>query len=395
MRAALLAALGLLSAVSGIQAQQPRLPRIGRDWIGVVYPKAFYTPSNEVTFGLYLAEIRVPGFADDLAPPYRAALSLDGEISTTGSHKLQLDARLPNFARGWRFLLSVATERAARFNYFGIGNNTEYDNDNVNDAQPFFYRADFKQTFARGEVQRRIVSGLRILGGFHVERWSFDPLEGPSVLANDQATGVAPTAGASVLETTWRIGLVFDTRDEEVTPYSGVLLQAIYGAADSTVAGDVSFTRGTVSATGYLGIGGRLVLAGRVLGQNTSGSPQLGSLFLVDVSDNAFTALGGAQSHRALRTNRFIGEDLLLGNVEARYSLIGPVHSAAGAHVLLFLDVGRVFSGTEEFELTFDDMQVGGGAGLFVTLGRTALLGGTVGIGDEGVRILGHTKWSF
>ncbi len=384
----------LAAMASPGQAQIPDLPTLGPGWTDIAYPKVFYTPRDGFIFGLYYAQIRQLSYEDFFAPqPFRGNLSLDAHITTSGSKGVTLSARFPKMVDGWRFGLTLEAVRRARENYFGIGNDAEYDAANVTDAQPHFYRSDNRRLTARGEIQRRIVGGLRLLAGFHAEQWRIDTLPGASRLALDRAGAIDPTIGRSTGDVAARIGLVFDTRNDEVAPRRGVRVEAIVGAADSTVAGDVSYTRTTASAAGYLPVGTRLVVAGRVLGQTMSGAPPLGSFYLIEASDQPVFGLGGAQSHRALFRRRLLDADKLLASLDVRYDLAG-VPTLFAVTLLGFLDAGRVFP-AKELSLTTEDLQVGGGLGLFLKLFRSGILGGTVGIGPDGVTVHGHTAWTY
>lgn len=394
MRAAATLALALAVAAGSLHAQFPQLPPLGRGWIDVSYPKLFYAGSDGVTFGLYAGQILPLTFDEYFSPPpYRAALTLNGEISTSGSKSLRLDARLPQAADGWRFVISLAGQRSARERYFGIGNQSVYDSANETDAQPHFYRSDRIRLYARGEVQRRIVGPVRLLAGFHAERWKVDTLPGPSQLAIDRNAGAVPSIGRYTGEISVRIGLVVDTRDNEVAPSRGVLVQGIYGVADSSVAGSLSYTRATVSAAGYLPLGQRVIVSGRLVGQSMGGNPGVGTLYLMEASDQPYRGLGGARSHRALRTNRLLGEDKLLANFDVRFTLYDSP-TILRVSLLGFLDAGRVFQ-DEDFRLTTDDLQVGAGGGLFIHMFRNAILGFTVGGGAEGAVAKFHSVWTY
>ncbi len=381
---------GLALVATTGTAQLPRLPTLGPNWIAAGYPKLFYTGRNGLTGGLYFEQVRPLGFEDWTdPPPYRAKLSLDGELSTSGSKQLRAEARLLNIVPGWRFVLSFDAQRLARDNYFGIGNDTEFEGDSVFSGQDHFYRSDVRRLFVRGEVQRKIVSGLRLLAGIRAEGWRIDTLSGTSVLARDGN----PIVGVNTAEMTARFGVVFDTRDDEITPSSGVFLQAILGIADSSVAGDVSYTRKTLSAAAYLPASDDVTVAGRLVGQSMTGSPPLGSLHLIDSSDRPYSGLGGPGSHRSLSPNRFLAGDKLIANVDLRYRMVGE-RQVASVSLLAFVDAGRVFD-SGDFRITADDLHVGGGAGLMATIGRAGVLGLTVGVGEDGVRPQGHARWTF
>ncbi len=392
----LLVPLALLVTGSPSAAQIPDLPTLGASWTDVGYPKLFYTPRNGLSVGLHYAQVRPPGFDDwDAPPPYRAALSVDGQLSTSGSKKLTLAARFPSFFPGWRVGLVFEAERDARQNYFGIGNRSAFDSDLINDAQPHFYQSDHRRTFLRGEIQRRLAGGLRLLAGFHVERWRLDTLDGASRLARDRADQVNPYIDVSVSDVSARFGLVFDTRDDEIQTHRGVNVEIVVAAADSQVAGDVTYRRVFAAASGYLPLGDRFVVAARVIGQAMTGAPPLGSYYLIEAGTDPFDALGGARSHRGLQEHRFLGEDKLFGNLEARYAVAGD-RQVGGVVLVGFLDVGRVFQpGEDDFRLTLRGHHVGGGLGPMLNIGRTGVLGATLGLGPDGVIVHAHTRWAF
>ena len=122
MRSRLLSIAAFLTIGGSSSAQTiVDLPTLGSSWTDVGYPKIYWTPTNGASFGLYYAQVRPPGYDDwDDPPPYRASIALDGEIATSGSHRLGLEFKLPNSLPGWRFDLRLWTIRHARQNYFGI-----------------------------------------------------------------------------------------------------------------------------------------------------------------------------------------------------------------------------------------------------------------------------------
>lgn len=363
-------------------------------WYDVLYPKIFYTPTDGFTAGAYFAVIQPLRSRDfDSPPPYRMSFSLDGQVSTSGSRFLKLDVRAPGLANGWRFSGRFMTRRRAKDNYFGLGNATTFDSDNVTDAQPDFYRAVRTRYVARTEVERDLIGGLRALAGFNIERWKITPPSGASLLAIDLANGVDPTIGLSTNDVSARFGLVFDSRDDEVAAGRGILIEAVVGVADADVAGDLTYTRTTISARGFFTASPRLQFGGRVVGQVMGGTPRFGSYYVVDGGDRFYNGLGGSSSHRGLRTNRFLGRHKLFANLDARYALLA-IPTLYRLSWMGFLDVGRVFE-QEDFRLTTDDLKVGGGTGLFFQLGRAAVLGMTVGLGPDGVDTQAHTRWTF
>ncbi len=374
------------------QEAEPVLPRY--TWLDVAYPKLFYTFQDGLTAGGYLALISPLGFRDyDRPPAYRAAFSLSGQISSSGSRELVLEARLPELFRSWRLVGTLSARRRSRENYFGIGNDAAYDSRNVTAGQQHYYRSLQVRWTARTEVQRQVLGGLRLLAGFHAEQWRVDTLSGPSRLRIDALAGADPAIGRSVSDVSLRAGAVFDTRDSETAPHRGVLLELIYAKTASWLGSEVDYTRTTASAAGYIPIGELLVVAARVVGQKMGGSPVLGTYYLVEASDRPYEGLGGPASHRALFEHRLLGRHKLFANLDLRYDLYA-VPTLARLTLVGFLDAGRVFEG-EAFRLTTEGIKVGGGGGVFFQFGRAGILGSTLGYGPDGFTLQAHTRWTY
>ena len=397
MRRALLTVSALVTVAGPASAQRilPDLPTLGSSWTDIGYPKAYWTPTNGLSFGIYYSQVRPPGYDDwDAPPPYRANISLDAEISTSGTYHVGLDFKFPNFFPGWRFDLRLWTLRNARQNYFGIGNSTIYESDKVTDDQPHYYRMDRRRLFIRGTAQRHIIGGLRALAGFHIERWKLDTLSGTTLLGDQVQAGIAPLVGAPIWQPSLRLGLVLDTRNDEVTPHRGMLIEALFDVADSNVVGDVSFNRFTVSAAAYHSLlEEKLVLGARIVGQSINGSPPAGTYFTIEASERAFGGLGGSLSHRALYTDRFLAQDKLFGNFDARYMISGAPQIGT-VSLLGFVDVGRVFQPPDD-EFTLKGLHVGGGLGPILTIGRNGIIGMTFAWGPDKLIVQTHTRWSF
>lgn len=381
----------LALAASPAGAQLPAIFPAGSPWKDLFYPKLFWTPREGLAVGGYYGITRPTTYADQTAAPFRTLIALDGQISTSGSRFILLDAWAPAITPGWRFHLTLALKHWMREPYFGVGNATTTDSGSIA-GKDLYYRIERVRNYARGDVQRQIVGPLRLLVGFHWEHWFLDTLQTRSQLTVDRATGAVDRIGVGTDDVSARIGLVFDTRDREAATQRGVLVEAIHSRADEDVLGDVTYSRTSVSARGFVSLGERWGFAGRVAGQSMGGSPPLGSRFMIEESDREYSGLGGPDSHRALFWNRFVDGDVLFGNLEVRYALI-PYFLRTVA--VGFVDVGRVFA-PGEFTLTTDDLKVGGGAGILVHFGsETAVLGFSTAYGPDGFNLLAHYRWPF
>lgn len=394
MRAVCLVLLAWLS-VPSISFAQDLDDDLGAEsyWIDVFYPKLLYTARDGFGFGAHAALQQPLRFdAWDKPYPYHASLAFDVLATTNGSHGAALVFSAPGLSDGWRFAAEASAWRWARDPYHGLGNASRFDKANRIGA-PRFYRAQHDRFRLRGEAQRRLVGPLRFLAGFGIDRARLAPLAGPSVLASDIRAGQDPTLGSFATDAGVRVGLVVDTRNDEAAPERGLLAEAIFGAADASVAGDMSYTRTTVSIRGYVPVTPRFQLAGRLLGQGMTGTPRTTALYLIEESDRTATGLGGARSLRIVRDNRYLGRNKLLGNLEARVLLFG-LPQVYRLTAVAFVDGGRVFE-PDAFRVTFNGWHVGGGGGLFLQIGRSAIIGGTAGVGPDGVALNFHTLWPF
>jgi hypothetical protein len=372
-------------------AQLPAIFPAGSVWKDLFYPKLFWTTREGLTAGAYFGVALPARYADRTPAPHRLLLALDGQISTSGSRYLELDAWAPALTDAWRFHLTLALKHWMREPYFGLGNGTAADSGDIGGGDRY-YRIEHVRNYARGDVQRRIVGPVRLLLGFHLERWFIDTLLTRSALGAELAAGGLDRVAVGTTDASLRIGIVLDTRDREAVPQRGLLIEAIHTRADADVLGDVTYSRTSGSARGYLSFGERWGLAGRVAGRTMGGTPPLGSRFMIEESDREYSGLGGPESHRGVFWNRFVDADLLLGNAEVRYALI-PYFLRTVA--IGFVDVGRVFP-PGEFAVTTDDLQVGGGLGLLVHfVSETAVLGFTTALGPDGLTLLAHYEWSF
>jgi hypothetical protein len=388
-----LVALAAVIALRG-EAQVPELPTITESWNEVSYPKILWSPRNGFSIGLYYGQVEPMGYDDFNAPQrYHGAISVDGQISSSGRKDLAVEGRFPKLVEGWRFYALFNAYRHPRDLYFGVGNETTYSRDSITPAREEFYDADRRTTRFRGEVQRTVVGPLRALAGFNVQRWRIELPDGPSVLGRDHAAGLVPTVGTSVDDVHFRVGVVLDTRDDEVAPRRGFVLEAIHGVADSSFMGSASYTRTTGVAAGYVPVGDRTVVAARVVGQRMGGDPPFASWYLIEASDDPYEGLGGENSHRAFANLRFAGRHKLFGNLDVRYDVL-RIESLLQVSLVGFVDAGRVFEG-EDFRITGDGMHVGGGAGLFLRWGRTGVIGATGGIGADGLVFHVNTRWAY
>lgn len=370
--------LGTLGSVPTLAAQ--------RYWRGNLYPYVYLTTIDGLWGAVHAGRYSPVGFATR-PEPNRAAVALDGGASTQGSYAVVADAQAPAWWDGWRVSLTLSTARANRLGYYGIGNDTRYFPDSVTALGAYYYRVSRTTTTVRATVQRRVAGPLRALLGGTFQHSGFRALPGESVFRRDLASGAVDPGTVPFDDKVVRAGVVFDTRDHEVDPHSGLFVEVLF-------AGGSGYTRTTASARVQVQPFEMLVLAGRLAAEGTGGTPPLAADLEMESSDRPFVAVGGYRSLRGYHDGRFTGRGKLLGGVEARYALVS-IPSAVELKVVAFVDAGRVFAPGEPFRLTSAGLHASGGGEVALRLLRNSLVAVGYGRGRDGGQLLFGTTWSY
>lgn len=375
---AFLTGAALASLTATLAGQEPR----GSGWKDSFYP-AFATLSNDSPiFILHFEERNALSFYDRV--PYSGQLAVDVGANTAGTREAVVSFRAPLLWKNWRVAAVASATRLVRFGYYGLGNDTRFDPDSVRDAQPFWYRARRTRYLGSGEVSRRITGPLWIAGAVTLEHTNLSDLPLPSLFRTDLGTN-----NVSDTDLRGRMTLVIDTRDNEFNTTKGVFAEA---SVTRGSAGD-GYTRYTGILRGYYPIREGTVVAARVLGSGITGTPGLNTRYEIPVWENELQALGGVYSNRGLDFQRFVGKDVLLGNLEVRHDLLNLNY--LGAFTLIgFVDAGRVFEQTP-FKLTTEDMKVGYGGGLALRLLSFTIWTFNFAGGPDGFKFSIGSGWMF
>lgn len=206
--------------------------------------------------------------------------------------------------------------------YHGLGNDTRAGV--ARDSSRLHHeRAAFSPSllFLRGPLQLRVSTQLRR---------SVTDTTGTSLLAEEQpyGTGTFVQVGASV-------GVSIDTRDDDVAPAHGLRASADFSYTPALFSVDRgSFAAVDAALAAFVSTPGER----HTMAVRTSGRKLFGEF---PIQDAAF--LGGPESLRGFRINRFAGEASALGSVELR-SRVGGVQLLFPDEVglLAFADAGRV-----------------------------------------------------
>ena len=315
-----------------------------------------------------------------------ASATLDAGITGRGSRFVTAVFRAPGLWKKWRLGAIASADRQARYGYYGIGNNTTFDKDLVDDAHPFLYR--LRRTRYRGAADvTRIVRGpFMVAFRVDLEQVRFTSLPGSSRFTDDVPSGELEENDAA-----GRLALVYDTRDNEYNTHQGVLLEA--GTQVGSGGPGNGYTRQYGIFRGWLQVREGTVVAARVAASGMGGNPTLNARFTLPAWENTVPVLGGEYSHRSFDTGRFSGKGTLFGNLEVRHDLLS-LGDLGGITLIAFTDVGRVFE-TERFRFTTTDMKAGGGGGFALRILRSGILEFNFAGGPDGFNYSIGSGWTF
>jgi len=357
-----------------------------RYWKDTLYPFVYYTQIDKFWFGGYYAKYSPIGYIDQ-PERYNASFSFTAAASTVGSYRVLLLADMPAWWDGWRVTAAAFAVRFNRLGYFGLGNGTSWVKDSVSAANPYFYAVSRQTQQIRTTVQRRVVGHLRVLAGTVFEHTDYRTLPGDNIFRRELADSNLTDAQIGYLDFVGRVGVVFDSRDNELDPHRGVFLEALYGGGEE-------YSRLTAHARAFVQPIEPLTIAGHVGIESMPGDPPLAPMTEMESSQGPFVAVGGYYSLRGYYDGRFAGPGKLLGGIEARYALLWAP-SILELKVVAFYDAARVFGPGETVRLTTQGLHHGAGGELALRFGRNTLITGGVGFGTEGSQFLFGTTWSF
>jgi surface antigen Omp85-like protein len=315
---------------------------------------------------------------------YTAAFNADAGIAPKGSRYASASFRAPEYWTGWRLVVQATAERQARLGYFGLGNNTVFDNDADTPEMPFLYRMRRTRYRVTAEVTRQIKGRLQVALLTAYTRARFSALPGPSTFRTD-----FPSGDFTQHDVSGRLALIYDTRDNEYNTHQGLLLEA---GTQAGTGGD-NYTRQYAILRGYLQVREGTVLAARLAGAGMGGTSSLDARFALPGWEKEVPVLGGQYSHRGIDYGRLTGRGVLFGNFEVRHDVL-PFGDLGAITLVAFMDAGRVFEG-EGFKLTTKDMKVGGGGAIALRILRSTILQFNFGGGPDGFSFSVGNGWMF
>ncbi len=376
MRTRILAGLLALAAVQ-VHAQVPAAPPTGHSVTGL--PALNFDADEGFGYG---AILQYYDYGDGSVAPYRFSLQPTLFLTTRGRRDATLFLDAPHLlSNGWRLGAQLAREQQLTAPYYGVGNATVAPATASTGANPYYFR--FGRTVLRANADLQHQLGVSALRGFvgagarqaDVHTVPYD--SGTTLLAKETGQRSLPTVNTRYA----RVGLVWDTRDQEIGPHSGNWSELLVQRAGRVLGGDQVFTRITGSVRQYVPLASRLTFAERVVMQTVHGTPAISEMFAVQSSFRDDEILGGASSLRGIPKNRYVGKGVAFSNSELRWTAASFGVRGTPSQLVLsgFGDVGRVWAEGLDVSDLVTDLHVGYGGGARLALGPTFVIALDVG----------------
>ena len=244
----------------------------------------------------------------------------------------------------------------------------------------------------------------RIMGGYEIQHLSYKTFEGTDAEAIDPANGQSVKApnGTSLLRRDFQQGLIsgldggwvsilqtaliYDTRDFEPDPTRGYYLEIANEFSNPIIGSQFNFDKLFIQGRFYkkLPIGTRTVLGGRLGIGNIFGDNAPFFEYQDQWSpEGSINALGGKQSLRGHRANRFLARSLAFANFELRYRITETkLGKQRFAFTLApFFDAGTVRDKWQD--INFTNIKTSYGGGLRVAWNQSTIVSFDYGISKE------------
>lgn len=264
------------------------------------------------------------------------------------AHDLRFD--IPRFLGSRvRVMPGLFVERHVNAGYFGIGNATV--------AVPLSdgtfgrrYQAITEEVRARLNVRFPIDGPLDGMVGLQLRyadatAYRFSKLEADARAiepdGRPRVRGLDPIASAVPA-----IGLIWDTRDNEISPRSGSFhIAGVRAMGGVPASRDVGYVGGSVTLRKYLPLPGPFVLAGRYVADAIVGEAAFYDL-AQGITFTPIDLIGGHGGLRGVPNGRYTGKIKMLASIELRALLLsfGAFGQKFRVGTQAFVDVGRIWA---------------------------------------------------
>lgn len=273
--------------------------------------------------------------------PYQLAFVTQAYLTTNGYHHHRVRFDAPGLGPDHRLRLSghFAYRQWLNDGYWGMGNDTTLTQASVEDPdQAQYYRYTLVQPFGRLTLRGEL-GGPWAWFAFLAGRWSQITTYEGSLLEAEAPLGMAGGWGIQP-----GVGMLYDTREPELTPDGGVLAELAVRGMPKLPGADGEWISVFASLRGFVTLGPRVVIASRLMGEASFGDVPFYDL-------NTWGGLvptmgfGGADSIRGVNFGRWRDRNKLATNHELRIDVY--THSVLQREirwqVVPFFDAGMVW----------------------------------------------------
>jgi Omp85 superfamily domain len=295
------------------------------------------------------------------------------------SHDIRLD--IPRALNGRvRIMPGIFFERTVNAGYFGIGNATPAIA-NPDGSLGSRYQYVHREIRARVNLRQSLGGAHSVMYGLALRNVNVASYAGSKLDLDSRRTDEKGDPYIRGLETLNHAvlsgGLIYDTRDNEITPHKGSFDQyALRGGAATPTRAGVYYGGFNAILRRYVPLGGPFVFAARAFVDAMAGEvpfydlSQGGAFIPIDLP-------GGGQGVRGVPNGRYSGLVKMVANVELRvthlrFRLFGDDFRIGNN---IFFDTGRVFTkyGSDPRDGKGLGLKYGVGAGVFVVWGTAAV----------------------
>lgn len=353
--------------------------------------------------------------------PYQAKLGMHAQYTTNHTSRLQLSLDTPYlYESPWRMKLDLKYKNDPNRAFFGLTEDTlaplaggtyaAY-NQSLKSIRPgtrpgeagevtdtYYNQFKEREYMINAKFDRAVLDGnTRLMMGYELQHLSFETFDGTPVEARDPATGerrVVPNgqtrlsqgadAGQVVgtqggLVSILQSALIYDTRDFEPDPTRGLFLEAANEFSAPIIGSQFIFDKVLLQAKSYHRLLPdwlpRTVFATR-FGLGTVFGDQAPFFEYHDqwTTEGSIPAVGGGQSNRGYKTNRFLARTVGFANLELRHRFaeVDLLNQNLTFSLVPFLDLGAVGDGP--FQLRLDQPRAAVGTGLRVGWNRSTIV---------------------
>lgn len=313
------------------------------------------------------------GYGNNIRP-FLSNLTADFTVSTKGNIVFDIEyERTKTFGTDVRGLIEFTGQRIRQGYYFGIGNDTQFSDEQFENNFFFFENREFAIYYQA----RKQIASFGESGSFDLTA-SLDAsyLNGltrgeSSKFAEDMPLGIGKSWANKA-----GFGFITDSRDSEFSPSEGIRYEVSYEVSSSIFGSDYTYSDLEFDLRHYVNLFGSVVLANKLSVESIYGDAPFWDLSII----------GGNDGLRGYHLDRFRGNQSVMHLLELRTWLFSVLHDEIRVGSQLFWDSGRVFSEFDSNNVFNNWKHSYGGGIIFTIFSPDLMLRTDVGFSDEAFR---------